>query len=598
MGSSCCTSAHEARCSRSPKTSPKGESDEDGRVIEDTRLILVTDLGFIVKQAKDGTRDVFVQSIRTGLPVEGAQIEMIGSNGQPMLTAITDATGRAHLPRPSPTEARREKTPLLIMAQKDDDVSFMPFSSSGREIDFSRFDTGGVENAQSAQQLSVYLFSDRGIYRPGETTNLGLITRTADWKASLTGLPLVVEITDPRGIVVSRTDMKLTAASFDEVSYTSLPASPTGTYQAVAYLVKAASRRETLGSTSFKVQEFEPDRLKVRLDLTDAPIEGWLKSTDVQARVNVQHLFGAAASGRRVEGELSLTPALPRFTRYPDFRFAVGERLPEPYQEQVAPAVTDDNGIATLNLDLKRFVGRAYRLTVLARAFEAEGGRNVGAQNSAIVSDAPYLVGVKTDGDLTFVQRSSARNARWLAVNQQLQPVAADDLTLEWVQRKFVSVLTQQGNSTFKYVSRLREIVRDTRNVQITAPGSLFPLPTQEPGDFVLVLRNASGAELNRLSYTVAGEANLSRSLERNAELQIQLDKAVYSGGDTIEVSIRAPYVGAGLITVERERVFKYQWFKTTTTSSVQRVVLPPSSKATATSACSSFAILRQTSCS
>ena len=91
----------------------------------------------------------------------------------------------------------------------------------------------------------------------------------------------------------------------------------------------------------------------------------------------------------------------------------------------------------------------------------------------------------------------------------------------------------------------------------------------------MLVLRNASGAELNRLSYNVAGQANLSRSLERNAELQVQLDKPAYSGGDTIEVSIRAPYVGAGLITVERERVFHYQWFKTTTTSSVQRITLP-----------------------
>ena len=42
--------------------------------------------------------------------------------------------------------------------------------------------------------------------------------------------------------------------------------------------MKAASRRETLGSTSFKVQEFEPDRMKVQLDLTDAPIDGWLRS--------------------------------------------------------------------------------------------------------------------------------------------------------------------------------------------------------------------------------------------------------------------------------------------------------------------------------
>ena len=101
---------------------------DDGRVIEDTRLILVTDLGFIVKQAKDGSRDVFVQSIRTGLAGRG-RADRDGRQQRPSrcLTATTDATGRAQLPRPSPTEARREKTPLLILAQKDDDLSFMPF---------------------------------------------------------------------------------------------------------------------------------------------------------------------------------------------------------------------------------------------------------------------------------------------------------------------------------------------------------------------------------------------------------------------------------------------------------------------------------------
>ena len=91
----------------------------------------------------------------------------------------------------------------------------------------------------------------------------------------------------------------------------------------------------------------------------------------------------------------------------------------------------------------------------------------------------------------------------------------------------------------------------------------------------MLVLRDASGAELNKLGYSVAGEANLSRSLERDAELQVQLDKPAYAGGDTIEVSIRAPYVGAGLITIERDRVLQHQWFKTATTSSVQRIQLP-----------------------
>ena len=73
----------------------------------------------------------------------------------------------------------------------------------------------------------------------------------------------------------------------------------------------------------------------------------------------------------------------------------------------------------------------------------------------------------------------------------------------------------------------------------------------------------------------MAGEANISRSLDRDAELQIQLDKPAYAAGDTIEVSIRAPYIGAGLITIERDRVLQYQWFKASTTSSVQRVQLP-----------------------
>jgi uncharacterized protein YfaS (alpha-2-macroglobulin family) len=245
------------------------------------------------------------------------------------------------------------------------------------------------------------------------------------------------------------------------------------------------------------------------------------------------------------------------------------------YHETLGATITDDKGNAELNLDLKRFAGRAYRLNVLARAFEAEGGRSVAAQNTAIVADAPYLVGVKPDGDLSFVHRSTTRHANWLAVNQQLTPVAASQLTLEWVQRKYLSILTQQPDRTYKYVSRLKETVRETRKVQIAVGGSNFALPTQEPGDFVLVLRNSAGTELNRLGYTVAGDANLSRSLERNAELQIQLDKPAYAGGDTISLSIRAPYAGAGLITIERERVFHHQWFKTTTTGSVQRVTLP-----------------------
>ena len=39
--------------------------------VRDQRLVIVTDMGLIAKRAADGTREVFVQSIASGLPVAG-----------------------------------------------------------------------------------------------------------------------------------------------------------------------------------------------------------------------------------------------------------------------------------------------------------------------------------------------------------------------------------------------------------------------------------------------------------------------------------------------------------------------------------------------
>ena len=58
-------------------------------------------------------------------------------------------------------------------------------------------------------------------------------------------------------------------------------------------------------------------------------------------------------------------------------------------------------------------------------------------------------------------------------------------------------------------------------------------------------------------------------------ELQLVLDKKDYKAGEDISVSIRAPYIGAGLITIERDKVYAQQWFKVDTQASVQKIKLP-----------------------
>ncbi|MDR2550274.1 MAG: alpha-2-macroglobulin [Desulfobulbus sp.] len=545
----------------------------DGPEEGDRRFILVTDLGLISKRTLDGGREVFVQSIASGAPVAGAKVEIIGRNGLAVAEAHTDEQGQASFP--GMDELRREKKPIALVASLHNDLSFLPLGRDEHAVDLSRFDIGGMENAQSPDQVSAALFTDRGLYRPGETVHIGSILRAADWNTRIEDMPVEMEITDPRGSTVWNQRKKCPENGFDGIDFTVGETAPAGSYSVSVYLIKENKRGVWIGGTEFTVGDFEPDRMKVAVSLAEPKPIGWLQPEKVKALVVARHLFGAAASDRRVTGQMRLTPALPAFKQYPGYRFHVEGVLKEGTEDSLPETRTSDTGEAELQLDLERFAQATYRLRLTAQVYEAEGGRNVAAADEALVSSAPYLIGVSSRDALDYVTKGAARSCRWLAVGPDLQPVAVDKLQLALVEYRYLSVLVKQSDGTYKYESRRKEIERDIQPFSLDTTAKDSPLPTTEPGDFAYEIRDAKGTVLNRIKWTVAGAANLSRSLERNAELQIKLDKASYAPGEKIHINLRAPYTGAGLITIERDRVYAHAWFKTTTTSSVQTIVVP-----------------------
>jgi uncharacterized protein YfaS (alpha-2-macroglobulin family) len=85
------------------------------------------------------------------------------------------------------------------------------------------------------------------------------------------------------------------------------------------------------------------------------------------------------------------------------------------------------------------------------------------------------------------------------------------------------------------------------------------------PGDFELELfEKESGERVSGIGFTVVGRGAVTRSLERDAELQMKLSRGQYDTGEEIEISIVAPYTGSGLITIERDKVYAHAWFKRT----------------------------------
>jgi uncharacterized protein YfaS (alpha-2-macroglobulin family) len=182
---------------------------------------------------------------------------------------------------------------------------------------------------------------------------------------------------------------------------------------------------------------------------------------------------------------------------------------------------------------------------------------------------------MKPDGDFGYVHEASVRSARFIAVDSQLKPVSVEHLKMSVVEDRYVSVLVQKPNGNYGYESVLKEIPVSTDELAISDKGLDWPLNTTQPGDFVATLNDDHGDRVSVVRYTVVGTGNVTRSLEKNAELTAKLSKPEYMPGEDVEVEITAPYTGAGLLTIERDKVYAHAWFQATTTTSVQKITLP-----------------------
>ena len=539
----------------------------------DSRLVVLTDLGIVVKRSLDGSREVFVQSLNQGTAVTGARVRVVARNGETLVAADTDAAGHASLP--ALDGFTREKQPAMISVSLGSDLSFLPWSSYGRDLDLSRFDIGGDANEIDGGTLKAYLFSDRGLYRPGDTVNIGYIVRASDWSRPLAGIPLEVEFADPRGSVVKRERVALDASGYNAFSHTPPDSAPSGTWQATLYLMGEGDSRTMIGSSTVQIREFMPDTLRVRTTLSQSRSEGWVKPEGLSASVVVENLFGTPAQARKVEATLVLRSAFPSFASWPDWRFYDPLRDSVGFNEPLSDGQTDQDGKVVFDLGLQNFARATYQLSFLVRAFEPGSGRNVAAQTGTLVSSNDHLVGIKSDADLNYVKRGSQRVLKLVSIGPNAKALAVEGLRAVVIERSYVSILTRQDSGLYKYVSQQRLSTISDTPLAALADVQELKLKTDAPGEFIVEIRDAADTKLNQISYSVAGDANVERSLERNAELALSLSKPDYAVGEDIELSIRAPYTGSGLITIERDRVYAHAWFRADTTASVQTIRVP-----------------------
>jgi uncharacterized protein YfaS (alpha-2-macroglobulin family) len=541
-----------------------------------SRFILVSDLGLLVKKNADHTSDVFVASIKTGAPVAGVTVELLGRNGIAVQSAKTSADGRVTFASVEKNE--HEKKPVVYVARLNDDISFIPYARDDRMLNFSRFDVDGVTKVL-AEDLDAFVFTDRGVYRPGDEMHIGLVIKQRNWQGRLAGLPVETEVVDARAVSVQTKKLALPAVGFAEVSYTTSYESPTGEYTINVYLVKNNKRSTLLGSTSINVKEFLPDRMKIETRLSKNSVHGWVDPKEMRASIALANLYGTPATDRRIKSHVELSPAGFSFPEFRDYSFYDSlfddNKVRQHESVDLGEQNTNADGGADFDLQLDRFADATYAMQFFAEAFEGEGGRSINGQASVLVSALPYVVGYKTDGNLSYINANTPRAVDLLAVDPQLKRIALENLTLDVIAQEHVSVVAKKENGSYGYESVLKERVAKSEKIAISADGLRYQLPTNDPGDYIVELRDEGGRKLSRIRFSVVGSGIVKRALDKNSELQVKLSRPQYNTGEEIEISITAPYAGSGLITIERDKVYALRWFKTDAASSVQRIKVP-----------------------
>lgn len=547
------------------------------------RLVLATSLGLTVKKAFDGNPAVFVQHLGTGQPLEGVQIQVLGNNGVPIVMGVTDKQGRAQLPHVE--GLMRDNIPAAVVARSADgqDTAWLSLRDAARTVDYSDFSVAGQYVPPDGMVASV--FSQRDIYRPGERLHFGCILRRADGTPLPEGVPLEVELADPRPATVLRRSLTTGADGLFVLAWDSPADAITGPYRLSVRL--AGDRSVFLGDTAVRVEEFQPDTLSVRANFAPAVPRGWFRTGNGEtpaADVQLDNLYGQPAAGHRVSASFQTAAGTFRFEEYSDYTFYDASPFNgESATLRMNDATTDASGAALLPLPLGRLLPGTFRGTVQIEGFEPSGGRAVTRSLNALFSPQALALGWKPEGganNLDYIPQHTAGSLRLLAVNNDLQPVAVEKAQFILSERRYVTGLVSDAQGRYRYDAASVDTELQRSEATIGPDGFLWPIPAETPGDYLLSVRDAQGTLLASIPFSIAGNRlaapeELDPASLARGNLRLVLDRKRYAPGDVIKMRLSVPFDGSGLITIERDSVVAHAWFTAKAGESVQEIALP-----------------------
>ncbi|MGH2342630.1 alpha-2-macroglobulin family protein [Segnochrobactraceae bacterium EtOH-i3] len=501
-----------------------------------TQWFVVSDLGLATLSANDGLH-AFVRGLGDAAPKAGVALKLLSRGNEVLGEAVTDAAGHAVF-APGLTAGSGGLTPTVLTAEAGGDFGFLDLTAAAFDLS-----DRGVAGRPAPGPLDAFVFTERGIYRAGETVHLTALLRTARSEA-VPEVPLTLKVLRPDGlsyVTAATKDSGLGGRSFDvDLVSTAL----SGTWRVEAY---TDPKGPIVGSTTFLVQDFQPERLDLALS-TDAVDLSAAKPALV--RVQADYLYGAPGRDLALEGDLIVRPVRTR-AAFPGFQFGLEDDPVTPIRRPLLDLPrTGADGTSRISLALPRLdpTTRPLEAEALIRVREP-GGRAVERSLVLPVATGGPFLGVKP----LF---SDGRAAEGSPAGFELVAIAADGrrIALPGVRWELVKIerrfqwYGRDGDWSFQPVTSTSRVA--SGNLTIAADGTArIDAPVTFGAYRLDISVDGKPDTATSLGFT-AGWFALSATAETPDVLDVALDKEGYRPGETAELRLAPRFPGKALVTV------------------------------------------------
>ena len=550
-------------------------------------LVQVTDLAVHARVgATEGA--VWVTGVSDGLPRPGVTVSIHEVDRQVLATAQTDARGLARLTwRTRAAGELGGQIEGFVSATLGGDRAVAALNRWDADLSPWRFN---VSSAWGDERLPLAgaVFTERGIYRPGERVYAKAVVRDGALGALRVpargdSVKWTFHNRDDEGVLLERT-APLSAFGTADASVELPMGAPVGVYS-LAVEVKRQNKWRSVAGATYRVAEYRPPEFLV--DLRADSVSNF-PGDRFTATAQARYLFGAKM-GRAPVQWMARKRALSSWEyEVPGTDgWYVGDGATwwdEADSDEAGMSVFDSRTDTLDALGERALVltlpdankGRPTRVTVVAAVTDVNR-QVVSTSTSTLVHPAEFYIAARPTGDDYFWKTGVPQSIAVMAVRPTGERVAGVQVRGAVVRREWHRVRRERGGvaeTVGEWVSDTTArcaltTVASTASRQGEGPACNF---TPKDGGMYIVRFTATDARgrqaVTSLARWASGAGWVPWSDETQFKMDVVPDKQRYAVGDTATVLLASPFTNAeAWVTVEREGIISQRRMRLTSGS-------------------------------